>query len=432
LIRLRQTFIRITLIILIISCSRPQNIDSNIDDISHLIDSQSTKNEQSINFSTDVATEYITDKIKFPNYSYNASENTIVLMNDTVYKKDVNGYKKFSGIIRVLGQLDLVDENLIEKRQTQTLGLFNIKNGIFVGDQLYLTKDDKGSALYLKTKIVPLLEMIANKDYTEVFDEKKGDFNFGDVTYKYINTPNYDLDISLYWISGKLAYKNSYNFNFVQYTYSNFSSQYSKSLTASTQNNIKIYHYNGNLAFEGKLNKYAEILSGEYYAFNNIKTDKKHFKLQTSYNEELPVNRDLNLPDKIYKQFRKYFGIIPLGVDRNTLLPKRKIIASVIIGDLEIMNEDLDKPLTWEGGQSSIKALGDGWRLPSLQELRFMHENKERIGGFCNDEYEDTYWSSQKFDSEHAYGLNFITGQVEDKLYINMKFSIRAVRNSKK
>ena len=136
-IRLRQTLIRITLIILIISCSRPQNIDSNIYDISHLIDSQSTKNEHLINFSTDVATEYITDKIKFPNYSYNASENTIVLMNDTVYKKDVNGYKKFSGTIRVLGQLDLVDENLIEKSQTQTLGLFNIKNGIFVGDQLY-------------------------------------------------------------------------------------------------------------------------------------------------------------------------------------------------------------------------------------------------------------------------------------------------------
>jgi hypothetical protein len=420
------------IILTIISCSKSQNIDSNINDVSHLIDSQSTKNEHLISFRTDLTTEYITDKIKFPNYNYNASENTLVLMNDTVYKKEVNGYKKFSGIVRVLGKLDLVDENLIAKRQTQTLGLFNIKNGIFVGDQLYLAKDDKGSELYLKTKIVPFLDMIVNKDYTEVYDEKEGDFKYGDVTYKYINSPNYDLDISMYWISGKLAYKNSYNFNFVQYTYSNFSSQYSKLLIASTQNNIKLYHYNGNLAFEGKLNKDAEISSGEYYAFNNIKTDKKHFKLQISYDEESSVDRNFNLPDKIYKQFRKYFGIIPLEVDRNTLLPDRKKIQSVIIGDLEIMNEDLDKPLTWEDGKSSVEALGDGWRLPSLQELRFMHKNKERIGGFCNDEYEDTYWSSQKFDSERALGLNFMTGQAEDKLYILMKFSIRAVRNSKK
>jgi hypothetical protein len=432
-VRLRLTFISIPLILLtIISCSKAQNIDSNIYDISHLIDSEIKKNEYLINFSTNLSTEYITDKFTFPNYSYNASENTIVLMNDTVYKKEVNGYKKFSGIIRVLGKLDIVDENLIAKRQTQTLGLFNIKDGIFFGDQLYLTKDDKGNELYLKTKIVPFLDMIAVKDYIEVDDEKEGDFNFGDVTYKYINRPNYDLDISMYWISGKLAYNNSYNFNFVQYTYSNFSRQYAKLLIASTQNNIKLYHYNGNLAFEGQLNKDAEILSGEYYTFNNIKTDKKHFQLQTSYDKESPVNGNLNLPDKIYKQFRKYFGVIPLGVDKNTLLPEAKNYESVLIGDLEIMTTDFNETLTWEDAKTSIEALGDGWRLPSIKELKMMYDNKERIGGFSNDDFEDTYWSSQKFDSEHAYGINFITGRIEDQIYVQMKFSSRAVRNSKK
>lgn len=420
------------IILTIISCSKPQQIDSNLDDIGQILESQNPNNERLINFSVDHSMEYITDKIKFPNYSYNASENTIVLMNDTVYKKEVNGYKKFSGIIRVLGQLDLVDENLIEKRLTKTLGLFKIKNGIFVGDQLYLTKDDEGNELYLKTKIIPLLDMIANKDYKEVYDEKEGDFKFGDVLYKYINRPNYDLDMSFYWVSGKLAYKNSYNFNFVQYTYSNLSNQYSKILHSSIKNNFKLYHYNGNIAFEGKLNENAEIFSGEYYTFNNIKTDKKHFRLQTSYEEELPVTNHFNLPDKIYKQFRKYFGIIPEGVDRNTLLPEKKYFESIIIGDLEIMKDDFKEALNWNDAKSSIEALGDGWRLPTTEELRLMYVNKENVGGFCNDEFEEIYWSSQKFDSEHAYGINFITGKLEDHIYMQMKFSSRPVRNSNK
>jgi hypothetical protein len=64
-------------------------------------------------------------------------------------------------------------------------------------------------------------------------------------------------------------------------------------------------------------------------------------------------------------------------------------IATVKIGNLEVMLEDLGE-MNWEDGKKACAEIGDGWRLPTKDELNLLYENKDEIGGF----YPEYYWSS--------------------------------------
>jgi hypothetical protein len=47
---------------------------------------------------------------------------------------------------------------------------------------------------------------------------------------------------------------------------------------------------------------------------------------------------------------------------------------------------------SWSEAAKNCEKLGKGWRLPTPYELKIMHKNKSRIGGFSN----DNYWSSSQ------------------------------------
>jgi len=42
---------------------------------------------------------------------------------------------------------------------------------------------------------------------------------------------------------------------------------------------------------------------------------------------------------------------------------------TIIIGKLELVNEELDKYMDWKESKEYCKGLGDGWRLPTMEEL---------------------------------------------------------------
>jgi|TARA_B110000879_G_scaffold22306_1_gene28924 hypothetical protein len=100
------------------------------------------------------------------------------------------------------------------------------------------------------------------------------------------------------------------------------------------------------------------------------------------------------------------------------------VIATVRIRQLELMTKDLGM-MNWEDAKSACADLGDGWRLPTKDELNMMYENKDEIGGFANS---NSYWSST-----HSGGLSYWRLWLQNGLtYIGGKYvnyNVRAVRS---
>ena len=59
------------------------------------------------------------------------------------------------------------------------------------------------------------------------------------------------------------------------------------------------------------------------------------------------------------------------------------------IGNLLVAQNDFTEQFGWEDAKKACRALGKGWRLPTKNELNFLYENREKIGGFSR----ETYWS---------------------------------------
>ncbi|MDC0339394.1 DUF1566 domain-containing protein [Flavobacteriales bacterium] len=69
--------------------------------------------------------------------------------------------------------------------------------------------------------------------------------------------------------------------------------------------------------------------------------------------------------------------------------------------------------------------LGDGWRLPTKDELNLLYENKNTIGGFVNN---TSYWSSSEYSVPDAFLVYFVNGKVHHFLKYKT-YSVRAVRS---
>ena len=102
-----------------------------------------------------------------------------------------------------------------------------------------------------------------------------------------------------------------------------------------------------------------------------------------------------------------------------------KIIGKPIrIGNIEVAQYDFPKTMSWYDADESCKGLGDGWRLPTKDELNFMYENKNEIGGFRSGDY---YWSSSMSDGDHGWIQLFRDGY-QDELSLRFKEFVRAIR----
>ena len=81
---------------------------------------------------------------------------------------------------------------------------------------------------------------------------------------------------------------------------------------------------------------------------------------------------------------------------------KNIIGKSVKIGIFEIAQYDFPKKMNWDDAFRACDALGDGWRLPTREELVLIYKNKYKIGGFTSHKY----WSSTKFDYKFGDSLD--------------------------
>ena len=94
------------------------------------------------------------------------------------------------------------------------------------------------------------------------------------------------------------------------------------------------------------------------------------------------------------------------------------------IGNLEVAQHDFPKEMTWYDAKKACTDLGNGWRLPTKDELNLLYINKDKIGGFPN----FGCWSSTEFSNDFAWGQYFIGfgNQVGSNKVSNA--SVRAVR----
>lgn len=92
---------------------------------------------------------------------------------------------------------------------------------------------------------------------------------------------------------------------------------------------------------------------------------------------------------------------------------------------IEIYEKDFSEQLNWHDANSYCNKLGNGWRLPTIEELKLMFINKDELKfaqyGYC------CYWSEENINSESsiAFSGSECIGISELK---NVKFYVRAVK----
>jgi len=95
------------------------------------------------------------------------------------------------------------------------------------------------------------------------------------------------------------------------------------------------------------------------------------------------------------------------------------------LGNLEIAKHDFGEKMTWEVAKKACADLGDGWRLPTKEELNEMYRNKDKLGAFTL----DNYWSSSENTSFYAWSQDFSSGiqNSNSKLNPNLVRAIKAL-----
>jgi uncharacterized protein (TIGR02145 family) len=97
---------------------------------------------------------------------------------------------------------------------------------------------------------------------------------------------------------------------------------------------------------------------------------------------------------------------------------------------LIVANEDFSVEMTWFDAQSACEELGEGWRLPTIDELQAIYEQLHEEGK--GDFKDEIYWSSMegswKDDAEYAKNFWFSSGDPDYELK-NVPNYVRAVRD---
>ena len=90
----------------------------------------------------------------------------------------------------------------------------------------------------------------------------------------------------------------------------------------------------------------------------------------------------------------------------------------------EVYHEDLKGHYTWDEAKEACEALGEGWRLPTKEELNEMYKKRDVVGGFAS----NYYWSSTENDNYVAWTQNFSTGFQGYGNKYDYDYNVRAVR----
>ena len=96
---------------------------------------------------------------------------------------------------------------------------------------------------------------------------------------------------------------------------------------------------------------------------------------------------------------------------------------------IQVADADYKEQLSWDDANYVCSSFGDGWRLPTVEELTGMYEFLRMNGNF-NSDY--VYWSSSGYNAENAWFFNFRSGRSNNEFhgfyYEQNAIRVRAVR----
>jgi len=110
------------------------------------------------------------------------------------------------------------------------------------------------------------------------------------------------------------------------------------------------------------------------------------------------------------------YNLTPIEKQSNPIILKQ-------ILDFEVYPEDLGQH-NWEDAKKICAVMGDGWRLPTREELHLIWLNRKSIGSFAA----AYYWSSSENLSGNAWSQGFAFGS-HSTSYKYSAYYVRAVRN---
>jgi len=93
---------------------------------------------------------------------------------------------------------------------------------------------------------------------------------------------------------------------------------------------------------------------------------------------------------------------------------------------IEVADRDESGKYGWHQAVDHLATKGDGWRLPTNEELDLMYKRRAAISGFSS----AWYWSSSDHHAGTAWCQNFNDGS-QDSYYKSNALKVRAVRDVK-
>jgi len=185
--------------------------------------------------------------------------------------------------------------------------------------------------------------------------------------------------------------------------------------------------------------KKSDLINGNENELNKQKL-QKYYNIRSEFNEKLRL-KNLRI-EKEKERVRLENERIAQEKEKERIrleterIEKERILSyttnTTIIKNLEIANHDFPSTLSFSEAVAECARLGNGWRLPNIDELNTMRKHHEKIGGFSD----ISYWSSteptiigqgfgRKIDTQKAACQNMIGKKRTDRDFRNCEILIK-------
>lgn len=99
----------------------------------------------------------------------------------------------------------------------------------------------------------------------------------------------------------------------------------------------------------------------------------------------------------------------------------------ILIGNLQVAEFDFEKEFSWTKAKKACKDLGDGWYLPSKEELNLIFLNKDKVPGLTS----SNYWSSTEHVGFKAAWIQRLSNGNQNWVDNQYPARVRAVKLNK-
>lgn len=129
-----------------------------------------------------------------------------------------------------------------------------------------------------------------------------------------------------------------------------------------------------------------------------------------------------------------FFSALVVLFSCNTKPPSSNSDHDLIVGkkikleNIEIAEFDFPIPVTWPDARNLCSSLGEGWRLPSKDELTLIYNNFHKVPNLKFEVYWNGYEDYAQY-SGYAYTHDFYNGKFGFQ-YQREKANVRAVRST--